>query len=105
MDQAVTRESIRLPADSTETPAVAGEARHLAPTPWIVLLAALAAAALAALAWTNGWIFNRPVATALQLSGNIEAHESVLSFKGVQSRIVTLPFDSSSSSVAPSSRE
>lgn len=29
----------------------------------------------------------------LQLSGNIEAHESVLSFKSVQSRIVELPFD------------
>lgn len=27
------------------------------------------------------------------LSGNIEAHESALSFKGVQSRIVDLPFD------------
>jgi membrane fusion protein YbhG len=29
----------------------------------------------------------------LLISGNIEAHESVLSFKTVQSRIVTLPFD------------
>lgn len=31
--------------------------------------------------------------SVLQLSGNIEAHESVLSFKTVQSRIVDLPFD------------
>ncbi len=30
---------------------------------------------------------------AIVLSGNIEAHESELSFKGVQSRIVGLPFD------------
>jgi len=30
---------------------------------------------------------------AIILSGNIEAHESVLSFKGVQSRVVQLPFD------------
>lgn len=30
---------------------------------------------------------------AIILSGNIEAHESVLSFKGLQSRIVQLPFD------------
>lgn len=30
---------------------------------------------------------------ALLLSGNIEAHQSVLSFKMVQSRIVELPFD------------
>jgi len=33
----------------------------------------------------------------LQLSGNIEAHESVLSFKAVQSRIVELPFDEGAS--------
>ena len=31
--------------------------------------------------------------TSISLSGNIEAHESVLSFKTVQSRIVELPFD------------
>ena len=30
---------------------------------------------------------------AIVLSGNIEAHQSVLSVKGIQSRIVTLPFD------------
>jgi len=35
---------------------------------------------------------HRPPVT-LSLSGNIEAHESVLSFKTVQSRIVELPFD------------
>src|ERR1700686_2277466 len=29
----------------------------------------------------------------LLVSGNIEAHESVVSFKGVQSRVVELPFD------------
>jgi HlyD family secretion protein len=32
-------------------------------------------------------------ADALLVSGNIEAHESVVSFKGVQSRVVELPFD------------
>lgn len=38
--------------------------------------------------------FGRSAAPAvLVLSGNIEAHESVLSFKAVQSRIVELPFD------------
>jgi HlyD family secretion protein len=31
--------------------------------------------------------------TTLTISGNIEAHESVLSFRQVQSRIVELPFD------------
>ena len=35
----------------------------------------------------------RSPSTHLALSGNIEAHESVLSFKTVQSRIVELPFD------------
>lgn len=32
-------------------------------------------------------------ANVLLLSGNIEAHESVLSFKTVQSRIIELPFN------------
>src|SRR5271155_875994 len=30
---------------------------------------------------------------SLLVSGNIEAHESVVSFKAVQSRVVELPFD------------
>lgn len=34
-----------------------------------------------------------PAPSELLLSGNIEAHESVLSFKTVQSRIVSLPFN------------
>lgn len=38
------------------------------------------------------WLL-RTRSKALVLSGNIEAHESVLSFKAVQSRIVELPFD------------
>ena len=38
------------------------------------------------------WFGHAPSST-LVLSGNIEAHESVLSFKSVQSRIVELPFD------------
>ena len=39
------------------------------------------------------WLGYGPPAATLMLSGNIEAHESVLSFKSVQSRIVELPFD------------
>ena len=35
---------------------------------------------------------SKPVRT-IMVSGNIEAHESILSFKAVQSRIVELPFD------------
>jgi HlyD family secretion protein len=39
------------------------------------------------------WIEGKPNAEYILVSGNIEAHESVLSFKTVQSRIVELPFD------------
>lgn len=42
--------------------------------------------------YASWWPF-RSSAGTLTLSGNIEAHESVLSFNDVQSRIVTLPFD------------
>jgi HlyD family secretion protein len=35
----------------------------------------------------------RDDANTLLVSGNIEAHESVLSFKTVQSRLVELPLD------------
>jgi len=39
------------------------------------------------------FIFGRPNADSILVSGNIEAHESILSFKAIQSRIVELPFD------------
>jgi HlyD family secretion protein len=39
------------------------------------------------------WIGGTPSADVIIVSGNIEAHESVVSFKTVQSRIVELPFD------------
>ena len=39
------------------------------------------------------WIEGKPNGEFILVSGNIEAHESVLSFKTVQSRIVELPFD------------
>lgn len=41
----------------------------------------------------SAWLGTSKASTVLVLSGNIEAHESVLSFKSVQSRIVELPFD------------
>ena len=40
-----------------------------------------------------GWFNFSPKSNALIVSGDIEAHESVLSFKTIQSRIVFLPFD------------
>jgi HlyD family secretion protein len=39
------------------------------------------------------WIGGRPSPEFIIVSGNMEAHESVVSFKTVQSRIVELPFD------------
>lgn len=41
----------------------------------------------------EGWLFSPTQAPTILLSGNIEAHESVLAFNTVQSRIVELPFD------------
>lgn len=43
-------------------------------------------------AW-NGWFGSSPPPDTLLVSGDIEAHESILSFKTIQSRIVFLPFD------------
>jgi membrane fusion protein YbhG len=50
---------------------------------------------LAAAGWAGYTIFfaDAPATGGLLVSGNIEAHESVVSFKAVQSRIVELPFD------------
>jgi len=42
---------------------------------------------------TLPWIRGRSDLSYIVVSGNIEAHESILSFKTVQSRIVELPFD------------
>jgi membrane fusion protein YbhG len=39
------------------------------------------------------WFGGAPAAAVILVSGNIEAHQSVLGFKTVQSRIVELPFD------------
>ncbi len=39
------------------------------------------------------WIRGKSDSDLIEVSGNIEAHESVVSFKTVQSRIVELPFD------------
>jgi HlyD family secretion protein len=64
--------------------------------------AILAVAIAVAIAGVVGAAFREPILArwdpsshnnTLVLSGNIEAHESVLSFKIVQSRIVQLPFN------------
>ncbi|SRR5579875_1855749 len=61
-----------------------------------ILAAVTAAAWVAAPEWT-AWIGLRHPAATLLVSGNIEAHESMLGFKTVQSRIVELPFDEGAS--------
>jgi HlyD family secretion protein len=53
----------------------------------VVLAVILGSGALA------GWFGPSPPSDTLLVSGDIEAHESLLSFKTVQSRIVLLPFD------------
>lgn len=59
------------------------------------VIAIVVVAALAAAAWASApLLFSTADSHAsLIVSGNIEAHESVVSFKAVQSRVVELPFD------------
>jgi HlyD family secretion protein len=61
----------------------------------MVLLVAAAAGGLAL--WraeaVRAWLGGDRATQAILLSGNIEAHESIVSFQGVQARIVELPFD------------
>jgi len=63
-----------------------------------LVVGVLAAAGLLVLAYRDpdaamNWFRPAPPAGTIMVSGNIEAHESLLSFKAVQSRIVELPFD------------
>src|SRR5208337_1464352 len=58
----------------------------------IIPLLLLAAAVAAAVRYYPQWFGKRPAQNLLKLSGNIEAHESLVSFK-VTGRIVALPVD------------
>jgi HlyD family secretion protein len=63
---------------------------------WLVLalvIAALAIAAYSARGPLQTALFGPAASPVILVSGNIEAHQSVLGFKSVQSRIVELPFD------------
>src|ERR1700756_823706 len=59
------------------------------------VVAVVVVAALAAATWASAPIFfsRTEVPLSLLVSGNIEAHQSVVSFKAVQSRVIELPFD------------
>jgi HlyD family secretion protein len=60
----------------------------------VLPVAAAALAALGVAAWQWPSLFHRGIQSAgLLVSGNIEAHESVVGFKSVQARIVELPFN------------
>lgn len=48
---------------------------------------------LGGIGYWQGWFGPQEPSDVLIVSGDIEAHESLLSFKTVQSRIVALPFD------------
>ena len=61
--------------------------------PWMLAIAGLASLHLAGRAIDLHWLSRDQPLPPLTLSGNIEAHESQLSFKGVQSRVVELPFE------------
>jgi HlyD family secretion protein len=67
----------------------------LKPRVWLVAIVLLAAAAAAY--FERGtfydWFAGPRAAVTILVSGNIEAHQSVLGFKTVQSRIIELPFD------------
>ena len=93
MDRPVERESVPAYTDIPASRSVKTGRMALA----IAILALGVVIALALIAWRQEWIFPRRAPTTLQLSGNIEAHESLLSFKAVQSRIVELPFDEGAS--------
>jgi len=95
MDRAVDRQSI--PADTPVVPKGDLDTGAARKTWTLVGLALAGLTVLAGIAWMRGWLFPVRAPTVLQLSGNIEAHESVLSFKAVQSRIIELPFDEGAS--------
>ena len=62
----------------------------------LAVVAVLALAGLAAYRYQDGLralVAGQADPGFILVSGNIEAHESILSFKSVQSRIVELPFD------------
>jgi membrane fusion protein YbhG len=61
----------------------------------IVIVAVIGIAAVAADHFYPQWFGKKPATNVLKLSGNIETHESLVSFK-VQGRIINLPVDEGS---------
>jgi len=88
--------ALRSTAEKTER-TVRGwiEARHPKSKAWLtaIILIGVAAAAYFERSTLFDWFAGPQAAATILVSGNIEAHQSVLGFKTVQSRIVELPFD------------
>lgn len=60
---------------------------------FVIVLAGIGFIAYRHPALWHSWLGQNPPPQSIVVSGNIEAHESVLAFKNVQSRIAELPFD------------
>jgi HlyD family secretion protein len=75
------------------TPRFQGSGKYALLAGAVALLAGASFAAYQNRAPLAAWLGLGPATNAIIVSGNIEAHESLLSFKTIQSRIVELPFD------------
>ena len=85
-----------MPDDIASAPANTSPATtfpHIRPRTFYLGVGVIVLALVAAFGWYAGWFGGSNASAILIVSGDIEAHESILSFKTVQSRIVYLPFD------------
>jgi HlyD family secretion protein len=80
-------------ASATDTPVSLSSRLHAHGRASIFALGAVMLAVVLVGGALAGWFSPSPPSDSLLVSGDIEAHESLLSFKTVQSRIVLLPFD------------
>jgi HlyD family secretion protein len=74
-------------------PSSAYEHARRRPRRGFALAGALAVIISSAAVFTRSFIGRAPPAATLLVSGNIEAHQSLLSFKQIQSTVTELPFD------------
>src|SRR5215475_416150 len=92
MNTQINPVNVRGASGGIETNNPSGEGGRSFRKPALILAAAIAIAGGAGLIWRH-WNVAGTGADFLVVSGNIEAHQSLVSFKDVQSRIVELPFE------------